>query len=207
MRERKKEIEKRWGWQKESARDRMKKMPPSMDRNQCSIDPFQLVFLVVKMPSKIIESNENTLRLGRKTQLPPWGAGGCCHCLSQQALDLLHHPGEHFRGSLMDEGIPLICLSLEWPVGVLYGVGGSTAGPVCVREDGCLLPLTRGYPWNLLPPVFWEGVCVNLASVGYGLPHPNPTREESQHDCRVWLSFFSLFTYLLRWVKTAFPLI
>lgn len=117
-----------------------------MDRNQCSIDPLQLGFLVVKMSPKSMESNENTLMLGRKTQVPPWGAGGVCHCLSQQALDLLHHPGEHFRGSLVDEGIPLICLTLQCLVGVVCGVGGSTAGPICVREDGCLLPLTRGYP-------------------------------------------------------------
>lgn len=55
-------------------------------------------------------------------------------------------------GSLINYDIP----SAASHMNVLWG-WGFTAGPVCIREDGWSLPLTRGYTWNLLPrPCFRE---------------------------------------------------
>lgn len=60
-----------------------------------------------------------------------------------------------------------------------YGLprlGGFTAESVCVREDGCALPLTRGYAKLSSSSLGCGGVYANVASadvsVGYGLFHP-----------------------------------
>lgn len=82
---------------------------------------------------------------------------------------------------------PLSFLSHECPVDLVCGTGCS-AGPVCEREDGCSLPLTKGHTWNLLALSFNSGrwVCVNLASVGCG-SHPKSS-QRWQHGSWVWFS-------------------
>lgn len=219
-----KEVEKRWENRK---KHRIKKISAFLGSQWCSIDPLQLVSLVVKVPQKAQNLVDSCIfrPSGNAPAHPPGqGPGSCsrlwiCCIFVHQVQSCGAKPQEWVWGVLWGvfDGLwhPLLCLSLECPMDGACGVEGSTAGPVCVREDESSVPLTRGYTTHSKPPsphpISWGGF-INLASVGS--PTPNPARDDSQCSCWVWLlvdAFLSLslvcFSLDLSWLNNSVPFI
>lgn len=101
----------------------------------------------------------------------------CCIMCRPVEQGFRNDSGEHCGGAFDELWHPLSCLPCECPVDVTCVVEGSTAGPVCVREDGCSLPLTRDCTQNLYLHISREskpGLCM----LGVVSPTPNSAREE-----------------------------
>lgn len=91
----------------------------------------------------------------------------------------LSKESESASGPLLDDDTPQLPLMWVWPS---QGGDRLTAEPLCVREHGWSLPLSRGHAHSktLLLPQRVGAVCAKLpsadGSVGYGLPHPDPSQ-------------------------------
>lgn len=98
-------------------------------------------------------------------------------------------------------------LSRESPLDVPCGVGGSTAGPVCVTEDGCLLPLTRGYTMHPKPPPP-PSVGGSLCKPGFCELCSPPTPNSTGDSCSWWLwPFVDAYLSLRKMAEHVLPFI
>lgn len=140
-------MENMWGKQKES--DRMKKISSSVD----PIDPPQLL-LVVKVPPGAQNAMVNRAQAGQEKPgtSPGWSLPWSLTAGSRFAASPCSPAVQGFRsGSGERSGGSLMGSHVHIPWMYLPRTGGSTAGPVCMREDGWSVPLTRGCTQNLLP--------------------------------------------------------
>lgn len=184
--------------QKESDRDRKKRVSWLHGSHWHPGDPFHLVFLVVKVPQKhrILWVNIHSDQVTMSRYVPPegaqWGRSLATDSgsVALPAIVWCKASGEHSEGSLIGLWHPLSCLSHDCPMVVACGVGSSTAGPVCVMGvmgDNCLWPEVT--PETSSPHHFRGQRRSFCKPAGCGVPHPKFSQG--------WLSAWLLSLVLL----------